>query len=621
MRADYSVLALPLLADTPNRAMDAALVEAVVQTTGPAQVDLLDVLLKRRHAPDVARLVARFGTGNVRLDQLLAARAAALESGARITIRSETAAHRLATIALIDAADDPTLAYLLAEAIGQPDKATQTAAGDALYAMTARLVERCRTGAATSAPEALQKQVKQIAAALGQAMQRWELHTHRPCRTATLWLGLHVRDAIARKLEQPRNQLERPLLRSLEGTHDPKLAAFALSALSIPALRTAAVRTITTARDVDFLTALVRNAHLLRDEQIDRGCRWLKRVDWLERATDRLGDRDEAMQAGVVRLLAACGGAADDKLRLYRRLLNVGTLAVRHATLRAAARDLSSKARSVLTSLALRTDDELATTARELLARLRKPLAGDQHPDKASTSALLNRYFSGDVPLSALDVVEVRKALQREPGGPLAALRARMSSSDPLQRARAIHLARVASLLQEMSRQIYALVHDPEPVVRTVAVAMLSRLPGPTSARLARAAIDDTDDRVRASAVETMDELDLPNRASCIEPLLGARDQRLRANAVKSMLTLESIRAGETLLDMLANPSAAQRISGLWVIDRLGLRSATPTVQSLAAHDLDAGVRRRAVAVLQHLDGAAGTSWSNAAVSNSGVER
>ncbi len=601
MRADYSILALPLLAEVPNRAMDAALVEAVVHTAGPARVDLLDVLLRRRHAPDIARLVMRFDTGDKRLDQLLIARAPELESGARLAMRSDDPEHRRATIALIDAADDPSLAYLLAEAIAHPAEPTQAAAGEALHAMTARLVHRCRANEGRPTPETLRQQLEQLAAALGQAVQRWEVHTNRRCLTAALWLGYHVRDAIARKLKQPRNQLEGPLTRYLEGTHDPQLAAFTLAALSIPSLRSVAARTITTSRDVDFLAAVVRNAHLLKDAQIERGCRWLKRVDWLELATDHLADRDDRMRIGIVRLLGACGGSADDKQRLYRRLLNAGTPTVRRTALRAAVADLGARARSLLTPLAFRTGDELAAVSRDLLANRRLPVIDRQEVEAAPKSDLLDRYFRGAVPLSAMNAEEVKSALRQEPGGPFAAVRAWLSSSDPLQRARAIHLARLAALLPELARQIYALVHDPEPVVRTVAIAALTQLPGPTAGRLARAAVDDNDDRVRASAVEVMDELDLPDRASCTEPLLVARDQRLRANAVKSLLTLESPRAGAALLDMLGDPSAAHRISGLWVIDRLRLRSTASTVRTLAAGDQDVRVRHQAQIVLEHL--------------------
>ncbi len=601
MRADYSVFALPLLAAVPNRAMDAALVEAVVHTTGPARVDLLDVLLRRRHAPDIARLVMRFDTGDAKLDQLLIARVPELESGVRLAIRSDDPEHRRATIALIDAADDPSLAYLLGEAIGHPEEATQAAAGDALHAMTARLVQRCRANEGGLTPETVHQQVKHLAAALGQAVQRWEQHTHRPCLTAALWLGYHVRGAVARKLQQPRNQLERPLTHYLEGTHDPQFAAFTLSALSIPVLRSVATRTITTSRNIDFIAAVIRNAHLLKDAQIERGCRWLKRVEWLELAIDRLGDRDDHMRIGIVRLLGACGTAAEDKLRLYRRLLNAGAPTVRRTALRAAVDDLGAKARSLLTPLAFRTGDELAAVSRDMLANLRLPLTDEQPVEATPKSDLLDRYFRGTLPLSAVNVDEVKSALRQEPGGPFTALRAWLTSSDPLQRARAIHLARLAALLPELARQIYGLVHDPEPVVRTVAIAALSQLPGPTAGRLVRAAVDDKDDRVRASAVEVMDEFDLPDRASCTEPLLSARDQRLRANAVKSMLTLEDPRGGETLLDMLGDPSAAHRISGLWVIDRLRLRSTASKVRNLAAGDRDARVRHQAQIVLEHL--------------------
>ena len=135
---------------------------------------------------------------------------------------------------------------------------------------------------------------------------------------------------------------------------------------------------------------------------------------------------------------------------------------------------------------------------------------------------------------------------------------------------------------------------------------------------MARTAVNDTDDRVQASAVEVMDELDLPDRAPCTEPLLTTRNHRLRANAIKSMLTMASNRAGESLLDMLEDASPAHRISGLWVVGRLMLRSTRPNVQALAAGDSDARVRRQAQIVLDRLRGAGTAAAQPSAIASIG---
>ncbi len=596
--------------------MDAALVEAVVATTGPARIDLLDTLVARRHAPSLARVVGRYGCGSAVLDQLLVDRVRGLESGLRVAVGSESAPMRASAIALIVDANDPAMAYLLAQAIGHADGQTRQAAGDGLHVLTTRFLQSRALHETDASDARFKASAKQLASALGQAILRWEHHTHRHCLASAMWMGLDVRDDIARKLDQPRNELRRPIERLLDRTKDTRLASFVLAALSIPSLRAVAVRTIILSRDVSFLDAVVRQTFVWQDDKVRRGCRWIKRIEWLDLVTARLLGRDDEALAGVVDLLSACGAPVTDKLRLYRRLLDEAPPPVRRLALEAAKKDVGGPARSLLNSLAIRSSDELAVVARGLLSE-----PGDTVPNPLENepgSDLVGRYFRGELPLVKLDRVAMRSALNCLPGGAVVGLRRRLASGDPLVKARALQLARAVGVVSDLSRQVYELVHDADPVVRSIAVSLLAILPGPTSQRLARASLDDGDDRVRASGVEAMDELHLDDRAAISEPFLSSRCQRLRANAVKSLLTLSVPRAGETLLDMLADPSPAHRISALWVAERLRLRSVAKQVRELATRDVNDRVQSCARRVLlgfaktetRHATGTAATSLS-----------
>ncbi len=579
--------------------MDAALVEAVAHTTGPARVDLLDALLARRHAPSLAKLVACYGSGSAVLDQLLVDRVREVESGLRIAAGAEAAAMRASALALIVEANDCGLAYILAEAIGHVDEQTRKTAGDGLHVLTTRFLHCRALDQLESKSESYDQQEKQLTSALGYAIQRWEHHTHRACLASAMWMGLGVRDAIAKKLDQPRNGLRVSAERMLDQTKDPRLAGFALAALSIAPLRTIAARTIGLSGHAQFIDAVIRQAPLLQDEAVRRGCRWIKKTGWLSLALERLLCRGDNTMVGAIGFLSACGAPVGGKMRLYRRLLDEGTPSVRRLALEALEQDLGGAARGLLTALAIRSGDDLAELAHDMLKDKENAGAPETVPDRGH--GLVDRYFKGETPLSKVDRVAMGRALGCEPGGALVALRARLASLDALDKARALHLARVVGLIPELTQQVHRLVHDSDPTVRSVAVAMLVLLPSPTSQRLARAAVDDNDDRVRAGGVEAMDELDVPNRADCTQPLLISRSQRLRANAVKSLLTLSDPRAGESLLDMLADPSPAHRMSALWVADRLHLRSVASRVQALATGDKDDRVRHRASRVLDGL--------------------
>jgi hypothetical protein len=577
--------------------MDDTLLEATLHTTGPARVDLLDVLITRQHAPTLAKLVDRYGSGSAVLDELLVDRVRSLESGLRLAVGAASPASRGSGLALIIDANDPAMSYILAEGLGHADEQTRNEAGDGLHTLTTRFLSFCALDPEGAAGPLYEQQTQQLASALGQAIQRWERHTHRTCLASALWMGLPLRDAIERKLKQARNELHRPIERMLDQTTDTRLAGFALTGLSIAPLRGVAARTIGTSQDLAFIDAVIRQAPLLADEGVRRGCRWIKTGSWLSFGLDRWIGGDEDRLTGVIEFLRASGVPTAEKLSLYRRLIDETTPAVRHLALNAANEDLRGSARSLLTALAIRAGDELGDQASSLLM-------GENAAGSARTEDdrdLVARYFDGALPLTAVNPADMRRALDCLPGGALPALRLRLASIHALDKARALHLARAVGLVADLEPQVHRLVHDSDPTVRSVAVAMLVLLPGPTSQRLARTCADDADDRVRAGAIESMDALEVRNRSDCTGAFLTSRHPRLRGNAVKSLLTMSDARGGETLLDMLSDASPAHRLSALWVVDRLCLRSVGPQVQGLATRDADERVRLRAQAVLGRL--------------------
>jgi HEAT repeat protein len=156
-------------------------------------------------------------------------------------------------------------------------------------------------------------------------------------------------------------------------------------------------------------------------------------------------------------------------------------------------------------------------------------------------------------------------------------------------------------MLREFTEPVQRLAHDPDPVVRGLAVGALWQLPGATTERLLRAAINDPDDRVVANAVEGMDRLDVADRVALTEPKLGSPSSRVRANAVKSLLRAELRQAGEVLLDMLADPSAAHRLSALWVVERIRSRAALGRVRGMSIADPDQRVKERASRICSHV--------------------
>jgi HEAT repeat protein len=73
----------------------------------------------------------------------------------------------------------------------------------------------------------------------------------------------------------------------------------------------------------------------------------------------------------------------------------------------------------------------------------------------------------------------------------------------------------------------------------------------------------------------------------------------VRANAIRSLLRLDIREAAGALLDMLEDDSSSHRISALWLIERLNLRSVLRRVELIQAGDPDERVRQRARRIMQ----------------------
>jgi HEAT repeat protein len=118
---------------------------------------------------------------------------------------------------------------------------------------------------------------------------------------------------------------------------------------------------------------------------------------------------------------------------------------------------------------------------------------------------------------------------------------------------------------------------------------------------VARQAASDPDPRVQANAVEALERMNDASRVPVTLPKLESEHHRVRANAVKSLLPLELAQAADALLAMLEDKSPAHRLSGIWVVEQLSLRSLIPILQALSESDPSAAVRRKSAGVVRQL--------------------
>ena len=604
-----------LLAAADNAAADRVLLHALPRLDRAHRRAALDVLIQRRRLGAQVELVSGFSGYPEDLRGDILAHAGSLEAALRAAIERTDSTPRTGAIELIAESGDCKLAYLLNRAWSHSCPTTRELAGKTLMAFAER--HFAGRGAATDGESAARIRDDQcrLVAALERALRCWELHFRTEVLTAVMWFAECLEPVIAEKVAQPRSRLAHALNALLLARPDPRFADYALQALTIPALRAGASRVIGRCRDDAFMTALIDESQRLNDTQMRKACASIGELSWLGRSINPLLRLPPRKTALAMRFLGVTGLPGDIKVRLFADALASGGADLRQAALRQLVLIDTQAATQTLRTLAGRTDDPDAETARRELRRrsTRPPPTRTPSPRRdsgaaegpsagaASANERLDEIFGAS---GTLDERQRRVALQ----GPVLVtpaaeryFRAKLASSDADERARALQVARLANKVSEIEDQVYRLAHDPDAVVRSHALLTLPGIPTATSVRILRRALEDLDSRVQASAVEVLDQLEVDHCDAWIEPKLDSPNARVRANAIKALLKHGVQRAGDVLIRMLDSNVRGDRLSALWVVQRLSLGSMLDRVAALATDDLDEEVRRRAAGVAHAL--------------------
>lgn len=595
--------AFALLKDERNAAADAALVEVLPHLDPTARTAALDLLLKRRDDPSLTVMVGRFSTFDETLQDAIVTRAEGLTEVVRDAMKSPSVAERLGAIHLIKRASLCASAYLLTDALRSRCNQTREAAAVALHAMTdAWLKRRAKDGLLGSADE-LERQAMALTAALAAGVDRWEAHFQPKVIQAALWMGGRIEPAVRDKLAAPRSKLAQILRHVFSGTSDPRLAEFLFHALTLPEVRVDAARAIARPHEPPFLTALLTHARLLDVAAIAEGSRWVREVEWFPRAAACVLALPPDALPGALRFLGTIGGDKFAKAAAFRELIGASREDVRRAVVEYLRGDPSCDSTDLLAIIAIRSNDDWAKPAADELRRRLPAAAADLHTTAGGaidpdTRRAFTEFWDRFDALDAVDRATVAEVLRGRISQVALLVRARLASSEPFERARALRVAAELGPSEEWHDGVERLAHDPDAIVRALAVAQLDRYADAASKRILRTAINDPDERVQANAIEALDRLGVPERVAALQPKLQSPNSRVRATAVQSLLRAEVRQAGETLLDMLEDPSAAHRLSALWVVERLGLRAVRDRILALSRSDPDERVRRRAKRLL-----------------------
>jgi HEAT repeat protein len=172
-----------------------------------------------------------------------------------------------------------------------------------------------------------------------------------------------------------------------------------------------------------------------------------------------------------------------------------------------------------------------------------------------------------------------------------------------LDRLEALQRVNSSGAVSDHADAVYSACNDPDPSVRAVGISLLAQIPGAATIRLLRQALNDRDPRVQANAIEVLDAIGFAERVHWIADKMKSADSRVRANAIRSCLRAEMYQAAEALLAMIESESSAHRVSALWLVEKLRLRTLLPRVQEIMEKDPDPRVRGRAKRICLRLAG------------------
>lgn len=597
------------VASVPNLAADEAFVAALPRLD-PSRRDLaIEKLFQRGHVSGLASLVGGFNEYDTHLRTLVLDRIDHLAEAVRVAMASASTDNHLGAIELVHSSNSYHLAYLVSEVLPRPCTVTKRTAARALHAMTRGLVEPPEAAPDAAAAKSRQRNREYMADALRRALDCWASHFRTEVLIASMWLCELTESCLFEKASDIRTHISRGLNEMLRAEFRPEMAPHALRAMQHPSLRAVAAHEISLCTEPRFMKRLLDETWATLDPRIAKACARLTKLDWLSQlADDDLRSLNDEQSRSLVRLVAVSAISPDEKIKLFRRMLLIGTPVQREAALwrvtqidaQAAVKLLRSVAAWELGDLSRAASHELFRRDPTRMQRLgfQSARTGTEVGDptgETEINAYWERYDMLREQRATEEGVRLRSKYPRfEPW-----LRSQLASTDPDDRLRALRIMRsVGPSVQGFEERIYAASHDSDDKVRSHAVALLAEIDGAAVVRILRQALNDPNDRVQANAIEVLDRV---AASPDVAAKLCSDNNRVRANAIKSLLPRHDREAAVALIGMLKDQSISRRLSALWVVEQLGLTSMSERLVRLSEQDPDESVRRRARSVANAL--------------------
>lgn len=454
---------------------------------------------------------------------------------------------------------------------------------------------------------------RQLALALAMGVTSFATHLQPRVIEAAMWLIDDVGQRFWTAITGSSSRGLRTAIGVLEDFQNPRLVPFAMEAIARSDIRPHVLRILASRSDPDFLAEWLRQGWRLVEPRLARCMTAVKELACVEDRAAALLHLPSDAERHVSRWIRLTGLPDETRTLVMKELYRRGGSELRRSAISALTECHDERSLRLLRVVGSERELECSPIARLELAR-RLPdhfPPGDVIPDlptgsaprtprQASPAMTLEQYWNDYDDLTQEERLRLGALVIARAPRAWALLNRHLTNPDAQYRVRALRIITTLGLSTSFAEQIYPLSYDPHPEVRSTAVAALGQLPNPTSRRIVQRALIDPDQRVQANAVEAAEEGGHV-AADLLLPKLASNDNRVRANAVKALLRLGVREAAETLLRMLQDPDRRQRVSALWLIEKMGLFTLASRVIAMAAADQDADVRARASTIRARL--------------------
>ncbi|HEV8605309.1 MAG TPA: HEAT repeat domain-containing protein [Tepidisphaeraceae bacterium] len=619
-----------------NEAADEVLLEAMRAGNEAEKALALNALFRRGTLKGLTGVVEQYSDLPNPLQTVVRGNVKQLHQALRECSKSTHQKVALAAIRLIAAGKQGKLTYILAEGLHGTDDFLAKNACDAIVelarwaATLTRKLQRMH-----SRPEGQTEEKKDDAGDPGEIYE--QLMTERPeieyavaraidvhrgkygaelLRAALLLADWPLSKTLA-ILHTPKHGGQSAMVRRLQQTPDSEhVEAFLLGA-SQGGLRSHFGAVFSHIAEPPVLDALLRRTHWLKDGQLQICMHQVARGVWWDDAelTRDLLRRDDEDAARIGEWISVSGMhdvMQDERLEKLRQHLGNHFMG-RLRLLRLAMRRPKGASMTLLKAFLLDPDERLARLAVREIVR-RRPADFENMLIKLTTSApdSVRRVISRAVGQVGFENFwerwdrldgETRKAAGRAMlkvlSDGLKRLERKIRGGALEQRIKAISIAQELGVADSLEMVLTQACADPNPKLRSKAVAVLAEIKGMPPEVVLEKALNDVDPRVRANAIEV---LEAKHRVEFV-PLLASRARsphsRERANAIKALASMRVGAAAPQLISMMQDERAEHRISGLWALREIGVWNMINEVGKLAKADPNLRVRRYAMTVLR----------------------